>query len=417
MDAQELLKIIQEKDQTIARLREQLHGYQMELSQQKSVVKQSPASMFRRLHVEVLLACIISYLDVKSISKCAVTANSTFLSFTGVFYQHRIVFEQSLMHHLSSTQALCLYPIQCSTIQEWWQACGRFSRFSRRDPAYVQIFNCFAISSKNVSLKYLLAAFGRGARPDYSLRMLSQPNNFNDPKKKSKSRSKKKSIYHDRDTIKGSFRVGIDFVTRSLAIPKLGMAKIQAYNAKAAKLEATDLLDPCSCILVFFQRGDRQSFREAILAVSNLCGATSTSHRQIAGKGIKINGALVCVDYQHRPSSPRSDEGEDEEEPAPVQPDFRESKDDDDSNVLAEITANAIKFAHSHNLAYYDVKSKFGKTDNDAFMRELDEIFVALGQQCASKMREQTIALQRRRTRTRRPSRRGSGKGVECVIQ
>ena len=67
----------------------------------------------------------------------------------------------------------------------------------------MQIFNCFAISSKKVSLKYLLAAFGRGARPDYSLRMLSQPNNFNDPKKKSKSRSKKKSIYHDRDTIKG----------------------------------------------------------------------------------------------------------------------------------------------------------------------------------------------------------------------
>ena len=30
----------------------------------------------------------------------------------------------------------------------------------------------------------------------------------------------------------GSFRVGIDFVTRSLAIPKLGMAKIQVYNAK-----------------------------------------------------------------------------------------------------------------------------------------------------------------------------------------
>ena len=84
---------------------------------------------------------------------------------------------------------------------------------------------------------------------------------------------------------------------------------------------------------------------------------------------------------------------------------------------MAEITANAIKFAHSHNLAYYDVKSKFGKTNNDAFMRELDEIFVALGQQCANKMREQTIALQRRRTQSRRPSRRGSGKGAECVIQ
>ena len=97
--------------------------------------------------------------------------------------------------------------------------------------------------------------------------------------------------------------------------------------------------------------------------------------------------------------------------------DFRESKDDDDENVLAEITANAIKFAHSHNLAYYDVKSKFGKTDNGAFMKELDQIFVALGQQCASKIREQTIALQRKRTQSRRPSRRGGGKGVECVIQ
>ena len=96
--------------------------------------------------------------------------------------------------------------------------------------------------------------------------------------------------------------------------------------------------------------------------------------------------------------------------------DFRESKDDEDENALAEITVNAIKIAHSHNLAYYDVKSKFGKTENDAFMKELDHIFVALGQQCASKIREQTIALQRKRTQ-RRPSRRGGGKGVECVIQ
>ena len=31
--------------------------------------------------------------------------------------QHRVVFEKSLGHYLSSTQALSLYPIQCSSIQ------------------------------------------------------------------------------------------------------------------------------------------------------------------------------------------------------------------------------------------------------------------------------------------------------------
>ena len=83
---------------------------------------------------------------------------------------------------------------------------------------------------------------------------------------------------------------------------------------------------------------------------------------------------------------------------------------------MVEITVNAMKFTHSHNLAYYDVKSKFGKADNDVFMKELDHIFVALRHECASEIREQTIALQRKRTQ-RRPSRRGGGKGVECVIQ
>jgi len=424
MDAQELLKIIQEKDQTIAQLREQLHGYQMVLAQQKSATTQSSTSVFRRLHVEVLLACIISYLDVKSISKCAVTANSTFQSFTGVFHQHRVVFEKSLGHYLSSTQALSLYPIQCSSIQEWWQACGRFARFSRRDPAYVRIFNCFALSSKSVSLKYLLAAFGRGARPDYSLRMLSQPTDLNNKKisrgpswGRSKSKSKK-SMYHDRDTIKGSFRVGIDFVTRSLAIPKLGMAKIQVYNAKVAKLEPTDLADPCSCFIIFFQRGDTRSYREATLAANNLCGATSTGHRPIYPEApTRIQGALVCVDCQKYPFSPTSspDEDNDEEEI----PDFRESKHEDD-NESDRITANAIKFAHAHHLAYYDLKSKFGRVDNAAFMKELDEVFVALGQKCVDKVREQTIAQHQRATR-RRPSRRGSmsgqAKGAECTIQ
>ena len=70
--------------------------------------------------------------------------------------------------------------------------------------------------------------------------------------------------------------------------------------------------------MVFFQRGDKRSFREAILAVNNLCGATSTTHRQSDGndgKGTKINGALVCVDYKHHASrSPRSNEEEDEDE-------------------------------------------------------------------------------------------------------
>ena len=83
---------------------------------------------------------------------------------------------------------------------------------------------------------------------------------------------------------------------------------------QAAILEATDLLDPSSCFLVFFQRGDTQSYREATLAVNNLCGATSTSHRQTAGKETGMQGALVCVDYEHNPSSPRSSD----EEQAPV---------------------------------------------------------------------------------------------------
>lgn len=407
MDAQELLKIIQDKDQTIAQLREQLLDCQMVLAQQKSATTQPTISVFRRLHVEVLLAFIISYLDVKSISKCAVTANSTYLSFTGVFRQHRIVFEQSLTHFLNASQALSLYPIQCSTMQEWWQACGRFSRFSRRDPAYVQIFNCFALGSKNVSLKYLLEAFARGARPDYSLRMLSQPNYWNGTAPKSRS---KKPMYHDGDTIKGSFRVGIDFVTRSLAIPKVGMAKIQVFNAKAAKLSPTDLVDPCSCFLVFFQRGDARSYREATLAVQNICGGASLSHHQTPqtrtdSKFVGIPGALVSVNCRRRrrPNSPFSDDEEESDD----------NSSNEESKHADHITANAIKFSHSHKIAYYDLEAKNRDPMDSGFMKELDKVFVALGQKCADKVRRRTIETQRR------PARGGlSGqRGAECMIQ